>query len=217
VDKRPDVRIGDDGAVFAPTRIRARGRPPILLAIAALTVGGLIAVGLFDGLRGDASSAVLETGASPTTRTEAARPRPPRSDRSTLVPPSTLPAALIALDLRPAGSHLFVHGDVFSVNVIVVTVSLEDAEGNVSETRSARLPGGSTAFRTGPNPRFDVRFDVPDELMGEGLFVRANAYDFRGRIIGSFRSPVVRPSNVVLGAPREADFGLLDAPARGAP
>jgi hypothetical protein len=215
MDDRPGPDDARDGAVFAPTRIRPGKRPPVLLAGMAIAFGVIVVVGALDGLGGtstnpDERGAVVTAPVAVATRT----PRPAR----TAQPPGLAPVLpILSLDPRPAGSHLFVHGEVFSLGVIVVTVSLEDAGGAVSETRSVKLQGGSTAFRLAPNARFDVRFDVPDELMGEGLWVRANAYDFRGRIIGSFRSPVVRASNVVLGSPRDAGSGVLGAPARDVP
>ena len=85
------------------------------------------------------------------------------------------------------------HGDVFSTAVVNVVVSLEDSAGSVVDSRSASVPGGSTAFRLGPNPRFDVRFDVPDELMADGLWIRANAFNAGGTSIGTTREPVVPP------------------------
>jgi hypothetical protein len=213
---RPGPDDARDGAVFATKPILpGKKGPPFLLAGMALAVGALVVVGALDGLGGtrdvpNGPDAVATAEVAVTTRT----PRPAR----TAQPPGPAPALpIMAVDPRPAGSHLFIHGDVFSLDVIVVTVSLEDADGTVTAMRSVRLQGGSTAFRLGPNARFDVRFDVPDELMGEGVWVRANAYDARGQTIGSFRIPVVRPSTVVLGAPRDPRTGLLGAPARGAP
>jgi hypothetical protein len=210
---RPGPDDARDGAVFAPTPIRAGKRPPVLLAGMALAFGALVAAGALDGLGG--TSAVPDDRDAVVTAPVAVATRTPRPER-TAQPPGPAPSLpLLALDPRPAGSHLFVHGEVFSLGVIVVTVSLEDAAGTVSATRSVKLQGGSTAFRLAPNARFDVRFDVPDELMGEGLWVRANAYDARGQAIGSFRVAVPRSSNVVLGSPREAGSRVLGAPARG--
>jgi hypothetical protein len=212
---RPGPDDAHDGAVFEPAPIRPGKGPPILLAGMAIAFGALVVMGALEGL--DGTSAVPADRDAAVTAPVAVATRTPRPAR-TAQPPGPAPALpILALEPRPAGSHLFVHGDVFSLGVIVVTVSLEDVDGAVTATRSVRLQGGSTAFRLAPNARFDVRFDVPDELMGEGLWVRANAYDARGRIIGSFRVPVRRPSNVVLGAPQDADSGLLGAPALGAP
>jgi len=192
MDERRDPTARDDGAVFAPTAIRARGRPPVLAAGLVLTIGALALVGAFEGLGGDASTATAPTAAAAAVPEVTRTPRPTRTRLPGPVPPPTAPTDILELDLRPAGSHLFVHGDVYSLNVIVVTVSISDAGGHISDVQSVKMQGGSTAFRLGPNARFDVLFDVPDEVMGEGLWVLADAYDSRGRIIESLRQPVVQ-------------------------
>jgi hypothetical protein len=193
MDQRPETDPRDDGAIFAPTRIRAPGRPPIVPLALALAVSTLIVLGSIEGLRGDRSSAPdgQATGAAPDLAQAARTPRPTRAPGATLVPPQRLSPDILELDLRPAGGDLFVHGEVFSLSVVVVIVSIEDNLGHASDVQSVKLQGGSTAFRLGPNARFDVRFEVPEEDMGEGLWVQANGYDFRGRIIESVRQPVI--------------------------
>jgi hypothetical protein len=195
MDTRRDTDERTEGAVFAPTAIRARGRPPVVVLGLALALGGLALVGALDGLgAGDSSPTDMPAIAADAPRITS---RPTRTVRSTLVPPPTGPASLVELDVRPAGSQLFIHGEVYSLNVIRVTVSIEDAAGHVSDVQSARLQGGSTAFRLGANARFDLRFDVPDEVMGEGLWFQASAYDFRRRTIDVQRAPVL---HALLGA-----------------
>lgn len=102
-------------------------------------------------------------------------------------------AAVLTVDLRPAGSHLFVHGEVFSLRVETVTVRLLDVEGHVAESRSLKIPGGSTSFRLGAVPRFDVHFAVPDEMLADGLVIEAHAIDERGEHVALVRAPVTSP------------------------
>ena len=209
MDERRDTTARDDGAVFAPTQIRSPRRPPILAAVVAVTIGALALVGAFEGLGGDASTAAAPTAAAAAVPEVMRTPRPARTRPPGPVPPPTAQTDILELALRPAGSHLFVHGDVSSLNVIVVTVSIADAAGHVSEVQSVKLQSGVTVMSNGANlrfnARFDVRFDVPDEVMGEGLWVLADAYDFRGRIIESLRQPVIQAPLEAFGGAARSD------------
>ena len=193
--------IREDGATFALTRVRS-GRAPRLLALGALVaVGGFVGIGVLeravDPGPAPAADVAIATPKSAVPATPPGHGREDPGQRFSNRPPpvgSTLPVSdVLQLDLRPAGSHLFVHGDVFSLSVTVVVVSIEDRDGHVADTRSVQVPGGSTAFRLGANNRFDTLFNVPDELMGEGLLVRASAYDARGRILAALQEPIVAP------------------------
>ena len=109
---------------------------------------------------------------------------PPRSPDLSVVP------ELMRIDMRPNGRHLFVHGDVFSLEAFIVVVSLED-RGVVTDTVTVSMPGGSTAFLTDANPRFHARFDMPDAAPIGSIWVRANAYDTHGDLILSLRQAVL--------------------------
>src|SRR5439155_11049253 len=126
---------------------------------------------------------------------------PNRSKRFTDGPeiaPRQQPTEVMALDLRPAGSHLFVHGDVFSLAVVRVSVELEDSQGSsVADAESVKIPGGSTAFRIGAVPRFDVQFSVPDEVMGEGMWIAVTAYGDSGKALATVRALVPRASDAM--------------------
>jgi hypothetical protein len=188
-----------DGAVFAPTVVRRARGPRVLAGIVMTALGGLVAIGALDrGVTPEPNSVAVAPGdlvATPVpSGRSASRPPPPGAVGSPRA--QTGPATfegLVQLDIRPAGSRLFVHGEVYSLKVEVVVLSIEDATGHVADTRSVRLQGGSTAFRLGANTRFDALFDVPDELMGEGLWVHADAYDTRGRIIEAQQQPIIAP------------------------
>lgn len=195
----------EDGAIFAPTQVRRSGTPRILASVVLIALGGLIGIGALDRVLGQGAPVTPQTGGGPgPSKVQATAPGHTREDpgqRYTNGPeigpsrtgPPGQPAEVLHVDPRPAGSHLFVHGEVFSLNVVVVVVSLEDASGNVADLQSVKLQGGSTAFLLGPNARFDALFNVPDELMGEGLWVHANAYDTYGRILDAVQQPVIAP------------------------
>jgi hypothetical protein len=105
---------------------------------------------------------------------------PPHGAAPSARPIGGRPAALIALDVRPAGSHLFVHGDVYSLDVVRVVVKLADAAGQVAARQVIDIPGGSTAFLLGAVPRFDAHFFLPDEVRTDGFSVSATAIDAGG-------------------------------------
>src|SRR5262245_47521474 len=160
LDDRPTSAAREDGAVFAPTRVRSSRRQQVLASIVIVAVAALVAVGVLDRQpeHGDIAVAPVPAAPSATLPTKTARAtRPPR-------PSNGLPGIvtgqpgdqIFAFDVRPAGSHLFIHGDVFSLAVSRVRVTLEDAAGHVAARRAVDLPGGSTAFLIGAVPRFDV-------------------------------------------------------------
>lgn len=191
MDDRRGQDDGLDEAVFAPAPLRARGRPPIVGAGVALVVLALVAAAALDRLGGGrfvpgeplpalATPAALAAASQVPTRSS----RPPGPGIPTVRP------EFMKLDVQPHGRHLFVHGDVFSLEAFIVVVSLED-RGVVTDTVSVSMPGGSTAFLTDANPRFQARFDMPDEAPIGSIWVRANAYDTHGDLILSLRQAVL--------------------------
>jgi hypothetical protein len=189
--------LREDGATFEMARVRSGRSARLLIALGALVFGGLVALNALDQLDGPADRAASLSAVVP-----APQPSPtrrPNSDDVTSkrflnnpeVPARATPAPqYMALDVRPAGSLLFVHGDVFSIDVREVVVTIQDSTGTLVTTRTVRLQGGSTAFRLGANARFDTLFEIPDELMGDGVSVHADAYDGRGRIVAALERPV---------------------------
>jgi hypothetical protein len=203
--------VGEDGAVFVATKVRTSGGPRFVAISVVLALGGLVAIGAVDRLmtpdqpasaRSTVGPAVAQARSTPVTRAsrEPAMPQE-RSERfanGIEIGPRQPPTEIVALDLRPAGSHLFVHGDVFSLAVVRVSVDLEDSQGSmVAATESVKIPGGSTAFRLGAVPRFDVQFSVPDEVMGEGMWIAVTAYGDAGDALGTVRQLVPRESDAM--------------------
>ena len=192
----------EDGAIFAPAQVRTSRGPRFLAVGVALALGALVAIGAVDRLISPDQPVAARVTEGPLVAQ--VRPTPPPPNRSKRfingpeIAPRQIPTQVVALDLRPAGSHLFVHGDVFSLAVVRVSVDLEDGRGTpVVAPASVQIPGGSTAFRLGAVPRFDVQFSVPDEVMGEGMWIAVTAYGAAGKALGTVRQLVPRVADVM--------------------
>jgi hypothetical protein len=64
-------------------------------------------------------------------------------------------------------------------------VSLEEPALHVKTTQSVDIPSGSTAFRIGAVPRFDVHFVIADKVQAEALLVSATALDAAGQLLST--------------------------------
>ena len=199
MDDRSDSAAREDGAVFAPARVRGSRSPRILASVVVIAVGALVAIGVLDRQPDAGNVAVAPTLAAPaaTLQAETARSsRPP--PRGSIASPGTVRGSPIGsvldFDVRPAGSHLFIHGDVYSLDVTRVRVRIKDAAGHVAATTSVDIPGGSTAFLIGAVPRFDVHFFLPDEVQADGYVVSATALDSKGHRIVTLEQRVPRAS-----------------------
>src|SRR6476646_8214267 len=193
-DDDPGPGATEDGAFFAPMRVKGTRRPRVLASLVFAGVGALIAIGALDRKTPSASSAVAgaSEGPSATQGAQATRPnRPP--PRASLEVPGRLDggdaAPLLNLQVTPDGSHLVIHGEVFSLDVARVSVRVEDPAGHVAASRSVEIPGGSTAFRIGAVPRFDVLFALPAEIQADGYVVSATALDSAGRRLTTLLQP----------------------------
>jgi hypothetical protein len=197
MDDRGATTIGVDGATFAPERLVADGRRPILPVAMALTMGALVAVGWL-GERTSTGDGGRDAGRSATATARAARHAGTpfglglSNARDRPAVPGALGDRLIRLDVREADDQLFVHGDLFRLDVILVVVSIEDAPGHVAAIESLDIAGGSTAFRIGANPRFSVAFELPASPASAALWIHANAYDRAGAIVASTRVPFLQ-------------------------
>jgi hypothetical protein len=192
-----DPAARNDDAVFAPTRVRGARGPRIVAAVVIAAVGGLVAIGALDREHPPEAVAVAPASIAPaaTLRSQTARSsRPPPSAALPTPRGSHDPAldAVFDLDVRPAGSHLFIHGDVFSLAVTRVRVTLEDAAGNVAQRTSVAVPGGSRSFLLGAVPRFDVHFFLPDEVQADGFVVSATALDAKGHRLATVETRIAR-------------------------
>jgi hypothetical protein len=190
----------DEGYTLATTAVRAHHRPPFGPIIVGLALGGLIVLGGIKGLGGGTLAGSGPERATAPDDLPVAGGRPdvtprtkPPTVRATAVPlVAGLPTVsdLLAIDPRRAGGALVVHGDVFSLLVDVVVITLEDDTGRASASRAIWVDGGSSPVGTGPNGRFDVPFLITDEALGEGLWVTAEAFDSGGAPLAKLRRSV---------------------------
>jgi hypothetical protein len=172
-----------DEAVFAPARLPRRRLPVAAVGI-ALAIAGLAVVGSLDRLR-ETPQAAPKPASTRMIDVPAVREIPPHGFAPVPVSPP-----LLELAATTSGRSVYVHGDVFTRDAVVVIVSIADAADDVLEVRSVDMPGGSTAFRTAPNERFLEAFQVDSWPSTQVAWVRANAYDQFGMIIASAREPL---------------------------
>ena len=168
----------DDAAVFHVARVDGgSARAPALLAgVVTMAVGALVLGGA-----------------------EETRMREMAADRA--IPAPAAPAAgetsaLLDLRTRAWGPYVYVQGDVFDIDAKVVVVSIWGPDDVVLQVRTVSMPGGSTAFRLGPNDRFQLAFNVAGIAAQQVAYVQANAYNRIGLPIASARqhlSPAVDP------------------------
>jgi hypothetical protein len=196
------------GAVFEAARVRTSRGPRFLAIGVTLALAGLVGLGAINRLitpdKPASARATVGPAVAPARSTPVAQgsrePTTPqeRTDRFVNGPDLPTPTAVdvIALDLRPFGRDLFVHGDIFSLAVVRVSVDLEDSQGSpVAAAAAVKIPGGSTAFRLGAVPRFDVRFSMPNVLLGNGVWITVTAYGDTGARLATVRRLVPRVSD----------------------
>ena len=183
-DDRRDSAAGNDDAIFAPVRVRSARRPRLFAALVVLGLGSMIALGALDRPPDPATHlvAVASPGSPATALDQVVRWSPPsaRATHGTGGEQGGRAAGPLLLNITPVGSHLWVHGDVRSIAVALVLVTVEDPAGNIAATASVRIPGGSPAQRLDPTPAFNVHFFIPDEIQADGFIVSATASSAAG-------------------------------------
>jgi hypothetical protein len=200
IEEDGERRLREEGAVFAPTRVRGARGQRVLASLVVVALGGLIGVGALDNVaepQPDGQQIALvgpSIGAAPASTTDPHRDSrpPPHGGLPTGAPHGAAHLSLMDLDLRPAGSHLFVHGDLYSLDIVRVVVKLEDSAGQVAARQIVDIPGGSTAFMLGAVPRFDAHFFLPDEVQADGYSISATALDAKGHRLVTVARPVAR-------------------------
>jgi hypothetical protein len=180
-----------ESASFAVARVGGgQGRWSTLIAagFAAVLVG---MVGIAIGSRGPGTEPAIPPVAfvSPGPSTV-----PTATPGTTEAGPRQSPGPLLTSDPDAGQIHLlarrqpdavYVHGDVYVVDLTWVFVSLQDATGRVASWASVSVPGAAgAATGSGPTLRFDVELAVPAGFSGP-LSIGANAYDSTARVIGS--------------------------------
>jgi hypothetical protein len=196
IDRATPARA--DGATFAMTPVRAGRGARLLAAFACSVFGGLVLINTLHRPEANRSSstaiAAVHSPAppSPTPRPNGAELASERLLDDIGTPATeTPPARLIALDVRAGRGVVFVHGDVHSLSVRGIVVSIEDRAGALLAKRAILLQSGSTAFRVGANTPFEAVFEVSDGSIRHGISVHADAYDDTGGIVGAVERRVL--------------------------
>jgi len=215
-----------ESATFAGRVGNGRGRPPLLALGFVVLLAGMVAVGVGGHAPGPsplASSAAAGGSTPPVAATFqhssperepvplAASPSPP------MAPVVTSLGGPIEIRARRHPETMYVHGDVYVERVTWVFVSLQDRSGRVAGWASVSVPGAAgPGVGEGPTLRFDVELAVPSEAFEGPLWIRVNAYDVTGKLIGTTKvgvnadgSPINGPSG--FGARPGVFFPLLDA------
>ena len=183
-----------DEAMFAMERV-PRGRSVKPVALIALVIAGLAVAGVLTSAHGPTAAVAPSRAPAATAATAVANGTARSRDADgrdwnafkngddRVTPP------LLALDAQASAGLVFVHGDVYTRGASYVVVRLANDAGTL-DLRALDMPGGSTAFRTGPNDRFSVSFQLIDPLEKPALWVFADAYDHNGAIIATARAAV---------------------------
>jgi hypothetical protein len=93
----------------------------------------------------------------------------------------------IQLQAKRRAETVFVHGDVFAVNITWVFLSLRGPDGRVAGWASVSVPGSASMVSGSGAPalRFDLELAVPSDFNRGGLVVQANAYNAHGALVES--------------------------------
>jgi hypothetical protein len=224
MDQREDGRRGsggrDEGATFDPEPITRRGGRPILAAMVALSVGGLVVLGAAERL---ASPSTAEAPFAAVDESAAlASPAPPVAlvpapNGATLV---SRTSGDIKVYARRYEASTYLHGEVYVRDAAWVYVSVRDTPGQVAGWASLGVPDAATpsapASRQAPRLQFDIEIAVPGSFANGSLWVQANAYDGLGRIVDFTRFEILADGEPGAGASASpAGFNPRPPPAHG--
>ena len=180
-------------ADFTAARVQGpRRRQPILVAGWIVVFSGVVALGL-SGRSADSAAdagALASIGPLITARaTTAPRPtmgRAPDFPADTTPVQTSGPGPIQLLAQRHAGT-VFVHGDIYAVDITWVFFSLQGTDGRVAGWASVSVPGsaGVAAASGAPALRFDVELAVPSDFSQSQLVVLAHAYNAHGLLISA--------------------------------
>jgi hypothetical protein len=186
----------ESGPDFTSARVAgAQRRPPLLLLGWLVLLGGVVALGVSGRSADDnttapqgGAGAIASIGARLTTLPTAPAPTSGSLPRMPVVAPvQTNEAGPIQLQAQRHRETVFVHGDVYAVNITWVFLSLRAADGRVAGWASVSVPGSASMVGgTGkPALRFDIELAVPAGFSDGPLVVQANAYNVHGTLVES--------------------------------
>ena len=180
-------------ADFTAARVQGpRRRQAILVAGWLVVLGGAVALGLSGRSTDTAAGAGAAASMGP--RVSARPTTPPRSTTGRLpeFPASTTPVETsgpgpIQLLAQRQANTVFIHGDVYAVDITWVFFSLQGPDGRVAGWASVSVPGsaGPATASGAPALRFDVELAVPSDFNQGPLVVMAHAYNAHGSLVSA--------------------------------
>jgi hypothetical protein len=180
-------------ADFTAARVQGRRRwQPILVAGWLVLLTGVVALGLSGrstdsaaGVGGIASIAPVIT-ARATTAPGPTVSRLPDFPADTTPVQTSGPGAIQLLAQRHVRT-VYIHGDIYAVDITWVFFSLQAADGRVAGWASVSVPGsaGVAAASGAPALRFDVELAVPSDFSQGPLVVLAHAYNAHGLLVSA--------------------------------
>jgi len=180
-------------ADFSAARVQGpRRRQPLLLAGWLVVLTGVVALGLSGRPNESAVGAGAVASSAPviTARgTTAPRPtvgRLPDFPADTTPVQTSGPGPIQLLAQRHART-VYIHGDIYAVDITWVFFSLQGTDGRVAGWASVSVPGsvGVAAPSGAPALRFDVELAVPSDFNQGGLLVLAHAYNAHGVLVSA--------------------------------
>ncbi len=187
-ETRPSDLPPPDEAIFAIERM-PRGRDLRTAGFIVLAIACLAVVGSLGGARRAPVIAEL-LAPTATTAATAATPGPildwgaPKRGDDRYVRVGAAPPLLVVAAKADARS-VFVQGDVYTIGADVVVVALQDTGYRTIDVRRVRMPGGSTAMRTGANDRFSLLFRVEGPFNPRSAWITAVALDEVGGLVAT--------------------------------
>lgn len=191
--------IQPDQAVFTVASLQRPKRSVSVGVVVALAIG-IVAVAIVGALGRQPSQPIAAEAPRPTVSV----PAPPAGlpserlaegpfgplDGRTGVRPGRAVGPLLTVAAEREGQLLFVHGDVFTRQAVAVQVfvTVADERNRTLVIQSVDLPGGSTAFRLGPNDRYDLAVELPEAPSMQATTVSARALDGGGSVIATART-----------------------------
>ena len=180
-------------ADFTAARVQGPRRwQPILVAGWLVVLAGVVALGL-SGRSTDTTpgAGLIASTGPPITAQPTAAPQPtmgrlPDFPAETTPVQTSGPGPIQLLAQRQA-TTVFVHGDVYALNITWVFFSLQAADGRVAGWASVSVPGSTrpAAASGAPALRFDVELPIPNDFNQGSLVVLAHAYNAHGSLVSA--------------------------------
>jgi hypothetical protein len=172
-----------EGATFAPVRVAAGGRPPVL--VGAL-IAGMLAIAVAVAAMGRDASNVPTVVSKPETEAPAVVSAAPVSVAAGSTFPDPFAVAIVTM-----GNRITVTGTL-GIHANLVTVTLETASGMTADWTLLGIANPDGEIRLDETPPFSARFNLAKAVADVPLWVQVDAYTDTGARVASTIQPVVR-------------------------